>query len=224
MMQPGFAGVCPTCGTFPGTQPGFQQWMGPYAPIPAGFGFAPGWTGGITGFGGWGFAPPWQPGFGPFWQAGPAGFGPWGFGFGPFTTAGYGLGGLRRWGGTYTPQYTATGLPTDEEITEMIYDALDDDPLIPWDADINVEVDAGTVTLTGTVPDKRIKHAAGDDAWWIPGVVDVHNEIQVTGRHRYRARAEEADPSRRGRPIFPYPPLLPTAPAPPPIPGTPAFQ
>jgi hypothetical protein len=127
------------------------------------------------------------PAFQPWFGMGPAGYGPayaaWA-GFG-------GLGGLRRHGGTYSPQFVATGLPTDEEITEMIYDAMDVDPLIPYDADINVEVDSGVVTLTGTVPNKRVKAAAGDDAWWVPGVVDVRNELQVTGRHRHRREGTE---------------------------------
>lgn len=95
-----------------------------------------------------------------------------------------GLGGLRRSGGTYSPQYTATGLPTDEEITEMVYDTFDDDPLIPYDTDINVDVDAGVVTLSGTVLNKTMKHAAGDDAWWVPGVTDLVNNLRVVGRHR----------------------------------------
>ncbi|HEY8477426.1 MAG TPA: BON domain-containing protein, partial [Chloroflexota bacterium] len=62
-----------------------------------------------------------------------------------------------------------------------------------------VEVDSGVVTLTGTVPNKRVKAAAGDDAWWVPGVVDVRNELQVTGRHRYRREeaAEERAAARR---------------------------
>ena len=107
------------------------------------------------------------------------------------------MGGLRRWGGTYSPQYTATGLPTDEEITEMVYDAIDADPLIPYDADINVAVDAGVVTLTGTVPNKRVKHAAGDDAWWVPGVVDVNNELEVTGRRRAKTAPRETETKTR---------------------------
>lgn len=136
-------------------------------------GFGPGL--GMGGFGGFGgFGGPY--GFGPFYGYSP----PWGSG-------GWGLGGLRTWGGTYSPQYLSTGLPTDEEIVEMVFDALDDDPLIPWDADIDVDVQAGEVTITGTVPDKNIKHAAGDDAWWVPGVIDVHNQLKVSGRHRYRA-------------------------------------
>ena len=71
----------------------------------------------------------------------------------------------------------------------MIYDSLDADPLIPSDVDVNVDVNAGVVTLTGTVPTKRMKHAAGDDAWWIPNVVDVNNMLKVEGRKERRQRA-----------------------------------
>ncbi|MBI2864063.1 MAG: BON domain-containing protein [Chloroflexi bacterium] len=117
-----------------------------------------------------------QPGFAPSFAPG------WGWGF-----PNWGLGGLRTWGGTYSPQYTATGLPTDEEIEEMVYDALDDDPIVPYDAPIDVDVAAGVVTLTGTVPNKRVKHAAGTDAWWIPGVVDVVNSLELSGRRRARS-------------------------------------
>lgn len=108
------------------------------------------------------------------------------------------MGGLRRWGGAYSPQYVATGLPTDEEIEEMVYDAIDADPLIPYDADINVEVDSGVVTLTGTVLNKTEKHAAGDDAWWVPGVVDVKNELKVTGRRRVKTAPPEGAPAIPG--------------------------
>jgi hypothetical protein len=129
---------------------------------------------------------------------------PWafnqGYGYSPaWGSGGWGLGGLRTWGGTYSPQFTATGLPTDEEITEMVYDALDDDMLVPWDADINVDVKAGEVTLTGTVPNKRIKHSAGDDTWWVPGVIDVHNELSVSGRHRYRSEQASGMQASQGQ-------------------------
>jgi len=68
---------------------------------------------------------------------------------------------------------------------------MDADPLIPFDANIDVGVEAGTVYLRGEAPSKRIKHAAGDDAWWIPGVVDVHNEVKVTPRRRARQEGGE---------------------------------
>ncbi|MCZ7570169.1 MAG: BON domain-containing protein [Ardenticatenaceae bacterium] len=145
-----------------------------------GFATQPGWGTG-AGFGAQGYGAGWTPA------------GTWG-------TTGYGLGGLRRWGGQYSEQYTSTGLPTDEEMEEMIYDSIDDDPLIPWDADIEVKVETGQVTLTGSVPNKMIKHAAGQDAWWITGVTDVNNNITVTGRRRARgAREEQRQEAPAGR-------------------------
>ncbi|HUV05318.1 MAG TPA: BON domain-containing protein [Armatimonadota bacterium] len=119
---------------------------------------------------------------GPMW-AGPAwGWAP-GMAMGPAYGAGYGAGPGWGYGPSYAPAYYG-GLPTDSEIEEMIYDAIDADPLIPFDANVDVSVEAGTVYLRGEVPSKRMKHAAGDDAWWIAGVVDVHNEIKVTARKR----------------------------------------
>ena len=159
--------VCPVCGCAP---PGAWQ-GGPMS-----------WQGRQTG--------PWQAG--PMW-AGPAwGWGP-GMAAGPGYGAGYGFGPGLGFGPAYAPAYYG-GLPTDSETEEMIYDAIDADPLIPFDANIDVAVEAGTIYLRGEVPSKRIKHAAGDDAWWIPGVVDVHNEIKVTARRRVRreAGAEQA--------------------------------
>lgn len=158
--------TCPTCGSI---QPAGWQGtrMGPWRGAPMGaepaWGAGPGWFGA-------GWTGPWYGPYhvpGPGWAAGP------GWGYGP----------------SYTPAYYG-GLPTDSEIEEMIYDSIDADPLIPFDANIDVSVEAGTVYLRGEVPSKRIKHAAGDDAWWIPGVVDVHNEIKVAPRRR--AATEEA--------------------------------
>lgn len=125
----------------------------------------------------------------------------WGFapGWG-MPSPGWGLGGLRTWGATYSPQFATTGLPTDEEIEEMVYDALDDDPIVPYDAAIEVDVTAGIVTLAGTVPNKRVKHAAGNDAWWIPGVCDVVNNVQLSGRRCARTAPKEGPtPPTRSR-------------------------
>ncbi len=129
-----------------------------------------------------------MPGFGG------AGIQPWfGRSYGPgFGGAGYGMPSL----GYYGP-YPATfgNIPTDDQIRQMVEESLDADPAIPYDSDINVDVSNGVVTLTGTVPNKRIKHAAGDDAWWIPPVIDVNNELEVS-RVRKRAEAEQ-EPSGR---------------------------
>lgn len=44
---------------------------------------------------------------------------------------------------------------------------------------VNVDVKDGTVTLTGTVNSSFEKRAAGDDAWEVPGVRDVQNNLQI---------------------------------------------
>ncbi|HEY8476382.1 MAG TPA: BON domain-containing protein [Chloroflexota bacterium] len=95
------------------------------------------------------------------------------------------------------PTYTTAGVPSDTEIRDMVFDALDADPIIPFDADITVEVTGGVVTLHGTVPSKRVKHAAGDDAWWVPGVIDVYNNLEIVGRRERVERPAEAAPPRR---------------------------
>ena len=159
--------VCPTCGC-PTPQWQGGQWQGP-------------WQGPAR--------PPWQAGP---WQGGPAwGPGPGWQGYGqPGRGAGPCAPGYAPPAPTYAPSYYG-GLPTDSEIEEMIYDAIDADPLIPFDANIDVSVEAGTIYLRGEVPSKRIKHAVGDDAWWIPGVADVHNEIKMTQRRRSEKPEEQ---------------------------------
>jgi hypothetical protein len=109
----------------------------------------------------------------------------------PFISVG-GLGGLRPSGASYSEQFLSTGLPTDTDLEEMIYDAIDVDPLIPADCQIDVTCESGTCTLTGDVPDKMVKHAAGQDAWWTAGVVDVVNNLNVTGKGPARAQAPKA--------------------------------
>ena len=160
--MPNGCAICPTCGCpHPTSWQGAQMYPWQGAPVWAG----PGWGAGP----GWpnpSFAGPGMQGAG-----GPAG-----------PALGYGPG--------YAPAYYG-GLPTDSEIEEMIYDSIDADPLIPFDANVDIGVEAGTVYLRGEVPSKRIKHAAGDDAWWIPGVIDLHNEIKVTARRRARPAPSE---------------------------------
>ncbi len=109
------------------------------------------------------------------------------------------MGGPMTWGGTFPRRYPGLGwayppAPSDEQVREMIYDAIDADPVIPYDSDIKVDVTAGVVTLTGTVPNKRVKHATGDDAWWVPGIWDVNNNLQIVGR-RKAAGAPKAKPT-----------------------------
>jgi hypothetical protein len=81
----------------------------------------------------------------------------------------------------------------DEEIEEIIYEAIDNDPFISWNAEVEVRCENGQVSLTGTVPNKRIKHSVGEIAWWVPGVVDVHNSIVVASRRGARGRIQRGE-------------------------------
>ncbi len=114
-------------------------------------------------------------------------------GFGPAFGYGYPMPGF--WGGAY-PQgsygpssWGTPWCPTDEEVMQMIYDVIDADPAVPYASGVNVDVVDGVVTLTGTVPNKRVKHAVGDDAWWVPGAWDINNNLEVTPRTRRTERS-----------------------------------
>lgn len=67
---------------------------------------------------------------------------------------------------------------SDERIREDICDELSDDGEV--DArDIDIEVRDGTVTLSGTVPERYMKHRAEDIADDSRGVTDVENRLRV---------------------------------------------
>ena len=56
-------------------------------------------------------------------------------------------------------------LATNQPIACMVVNSINTDSGVPSDSDITVDVEAGIVTLSGTVPTKFAKHRAGDDAW-----------------------------------------------------------
>lgn len=67
---------------------------------------------------------------------------------------------------------------SDERIREMVSETLEDHEAI--DArDIEVHVESGEVTLTGTVSDRQTKRLAEDVIEFLPGVQDVTNNIKV---------------------------------------------
>ena len=72
---------------------------------------------------------------------------------------------------------------SDERITEEVNERLTRDPEVDA-TDIEVRVDSGTVTLSGTVEDRQSKRVAEDIANDVWGVTDVQNQIRV---HRYEA-------------------------------------
>jgi BON domain-containing protein len=90
------------------------------------------------------------------------------------------------------------GPTNDAELEDFIYDALD---LIPGTSDVEARCEGGRVTLTGTVPHKRLKRDVGEIAWALPSVNDVQNTVTIAARRRSRgARETEAStPGTQGR-------------------------
>ena len=68
---------------------------------------------------------------------------------------------------------------SDAEIQRGVEDALMQDRYLSQNA-LKVEVSGGKVRLTGRVPTLVRRRLAGALAWWVPGVSDVVNEIEVT--------------------------------------------
>ncbi|MBH8556948.1 BON domain-containing protein [Hymenobacter negativus] len=66
----------------------------------------------------------------------------------------------------------------DEDVAQAVRDALRYDPRCHPDTP-TVQVEHGTVTLTGAVSNLRARRAAGQDARNVLGVTDVHNQLEV---------------------------------------------
>jgi osmotically-inducible protein OsmY len=71
-------------------------------------------------------------------------------------------------------------LPSDRELKSVLVGRLREN-LFTQDAQIRVEVDHRVVVLGGEVDSPIAKRVAGDDAWDTPGIVDVSNELVVSG-------------------------------------------
>jgi hypothetical protein len=82
------------------------------------------------------------------------------------------------------------GPTNDQEIEDFIYDALD---LIPGTSDVEVRLEGGRATLTGSVPHKRLKRDVGEIAWAIPTLNDVQNNVTITARRRSRTGSREGE-------------------------------
>jgi hypothetical protein len=76
--------------------------------------------------------------------------------------------------------YATPGVRSDAEIGTDVVNAMRNDTWVD-SSNIAVAVNNGVVTLTGTVPNLFQKRQAGDDAWDVPGVVDVQNNLITTG-------------------------------------------
>ena len=66
----------------------------------------------------------------------------------------------------------------DEPIRDEVLDALSEIAAV-GDGNVDVEVDEGEVTLSGTVPDRRAQLAAEEAARGVSGVIDVESTIEI---------------------------------------------
>ncbi|WP_340106451.1 BON domain-containing protein [Rhodohalobacter sp. 8-1] len=82
---------------------------------------------------------------------------------------------------TSTIPESETETRTDALIREDVENELISDSRVS-SYDISVAVNDGVVTLTGEVPSRRAKNAASDNAWNVPGVMDVVNSLSI--RHK----------------------------------------
>jgi hypothetical protein len=82
------------------------------------------------------------------------------------------------------------GPTNDQECEDFIFDAFE---LIPAASEVDVRCEAGRITLTGSVQQKRLKHDVGEIAWSIPGVNDVQNNITIVNRRRARSAGREVE-------------------------------
>jgi len=62
-----------------------------------------------------------------------------------------------------------------------VQEALDRSALVPDDSDVSVVTKGGIITLTGHVRTWAEHDAVIDAAWMAAGVIDVHDELQITG-------------------------------------------
>jgi osmotically-inducible protein OsmY len=69
-------------------------------------------------------------------------------------------------------------VPTDREMKSALVHRLNEN-LYTQDAQIRVEVTDRVVVLLGEVGTPMVKRVAGYDAWDVPGVVDVSNQLSI---------------------------------------------
>ncbi len=82
------------------------------------------------------------------------------------------------------------GPASDQDVEELLYDAIE---LMPGGGEIEVRCEGGRVSLTGSVPNKRVKRDVGELAWAVPGVNDVHNTLNIATRRRSRGFTRESE-------------------------------
>lgn len=69
-------------------------------------------------------------------------------------------------------------VPTDREVRSTVVHRLRENPYTQ-DSNIKVTVSDGVVELDGRVENPEARETAAEDAWVVPGVFEVHNELVV---------------------------------------------
>jgi hypothetical protein len=82
------------------------------------------------------------------------------------------------------------GPTNDQECEDIIYDALE---WLPGSNEVEVRCESSRVTLTGSVPHKRLKRDLGEIAWAIPAITDVQNNITIATKRRSRGASREGE-------------------------------
>jgi osmotically-inducible protein OsmY len=67
------------------------------------------------------------------------------------------------------------------EVDLHVQQALDRSALVPDDSDVTAETKDGIITLTGHVRTWAEHDAVADAAWMAGGVIDVRDNLQITG-------------------------------------------
>jgi osmotically-inducible protein OsmY len=67
---------------------------------------------------------------------------------------------------------------TDDDITDTVRIVLEKDPLVHADQ-FSIATSEGTVVLVGSVATREEKKIAVQDAWYVPGVADVVDQIET---------------------------------------------
>jgi hypothetical protein len=84
----------------------------------------------------------------------------------------------------------SSGPTNDQEIEDFLYDALE---LLTGTHEVEVRCEGGRVTLSGSVPHKRLKRDIGEIAWAIPTVNDVQNTVAIATRRRVRSSGRDTE-------------------------------
>lgn len=100
----------------------------------------------------------------------------------------------REYYGKYAGPYHTQAERTNEEILVDVEDRLAENGWID-EGQVKVKVVDGRVELMGVVDTIQAKRSAGDDAWDVPGVLDVINKLKIVrrGGDRGEKKAGEGD-------------------------------